>query len=136
MTRHPKGLRRPIETTFHGQSVTLVTVGYLARAANRTTWTIHYWQRIGLLPKPPFHTNHPNPLYRRGVYPEPFVRRVVEIVSRNQIGDRLDRRDWFWFRDEVFAAYDQTVRPLLATDVDCVSAFTASRCPTQLPLSG
>jgi hypothetical protein len=93
--------------------VKLVTVGYLAQAVNRTTWSIRHWQAIGLMPPPPFHTNHPNPLYRRGVYPQSFVDAVAEIVKRNEIGPRLERRFWSAFRNEVDIAYEETVESLL-----------------------
>jgi hypothetical protein len=115
--RKIKGLRRPITTKVGDQQVQLVTIGYLARAANRTPWSIRHWQALGLMPLPPFQTNHPDPLYRRGIYPEAFVDAIAEIVNRNQIGHRLDRKDWAWFRDEIFAAYDRTVKPLLAGTV-------------------
>jgi hypothetical protein len=112
MDRTTKYLRRPIEAEISGQPVTLLTIGHLAREVNRTPWTIHYWQRIGLLPQLPFFTNHPNPLYRRGVYPEPFVLRVADMFIRNGIGERLGREDWEWFRDEVFAAFQDTMESL------------------------
>lgn len=94
--------------------VRLLTTGYLAIAIGRTPWTIKYWQRMGLLPPPPFAIHQNDVQRRRWLYPEPFVDAVSEIVGRRQIGTRLDREDWPWFREEIVAAYEMTVEPLLS----------------------
>ena len=107
-----KGLRRPIKTNLNGQPVTFLTVGHLARAVHRTTWSVRHWQRLGLLPRPPFAIHRDDDQRRRWLYPADFVRRVAEVVAQYEIGERLNREDWGWFRDEVFAAFRDTMDSL------------------------
>ncbi len=113
MKRPTKGLRSPLLADVRGRQVQMLTVGHMALAINRSTWTVRYWERAGLLPVPPFALHQYDAQRRRWLYPQPFVEAVAEIIKRNQIGDRLDRKDWAWFRDEVFAAFERTVQPLL-----------------------
>lgn len=107
-----KSLPRPISVEIKGQQVGLYTVGYVARILNRTTWTIGYWQRLGLFPEAPFLMRGRDPRGSRGYYPEPFLRRLSQIAAQPYVGRRMVRESWIQFCDEVFAAYDETVSPL------------------------
>lgn len=108
-----KYLRSPISTEIEGgRTCTLLTIGHVALALHRTTWTVRHWQRIGLLP-PPFVINPEVPNLRRSLYPAPFINALVAISDRCHVGRRLDRDQWERFRDEVFGAYEITVGPYL-----------------------
>lgn len=99
--------------TIGGQPVKLVAVGYLAHATKRTCWTVRYWQRLGLLPPPPFALRRDDPQRRRWLYPTEFVDAVAQIVKEMEIGPRLERSMWPSFQSAVSRAYETTVLPLL-----------------------
>ena len=108
-----RNLHTPIRVMVNNQECRMLTIGYVARALGRSTWTVKYWQRLSLLPPAPF-VQHPNdPCTRRRLYPEPFVDAVHEIAGRGYLGVRLDRGDWKRFHDEIMAAHEVTVAPLL-----------------------
>jgi hypothetical protein len=109
-----KYLRLPIRTEIGGRACTLLSIGHVAHALRRTTWTVRYWERIGLLPESPFVLNPDVPRTRRRLYPEGFVNRLGEIADRGYLGKRLDHEQWQQFHDEVLAAYWATVAPLLS----------------------
>lgn len=115
--KHPKGLRHPIRTQINGQPVVLLTVGHLARALARTPWTVRHWQCLGLLPLPPFAIREEDFQRRRWLYPESFVEALAEVIERNGVGPRLERREWGAFQQQVAAAYRATVEPLLTDGV-------------------
>lgn len=54
VSRKPANLRHPIKSEVNGNPVELVTVGYVALALGRTTWTVDRWERFGLIPPAPF----------------------------------------------------------------------------------
>jgi hypothetical protein len=93
--------------------VTLVTVGYVALALGRTVWTVDYWERIGLLPQSPFLLRPGVPLKQRRLYPAAYVKVLGEIAQQDYVRERMERSDWPAFQIAAFAAYEQTVRPLL-----------------------
>lgn len=114
MAQRIKNLRHPIHTEINGQPCVLLTVGYLADAIGRSTWTVKYWTEvIGLLP-PPVRIEHPEtPNLRRGLYTATFVSAMKKYASKDYVVDRLDRKDWPRFHAEVLRAYELTVAPLL-----------------------
>ena len=105
-----RGLRR-ITTTINGEVVTLLTVGHLAHALGRTTWTTNFWMRVGLLPSGPFVINPDVICTYRRLWPESFVDALAEIARRLQLGHRMDRDLWGRFYAEVNRAYGETVVP-------------------------
>jgi hypothetical protein len=113
MIERIKNLRRPITAAINGHSVELLTIGHLAHAVDRSTWTVKHWQRLGLLPRPPVILNPKVPSARRGLYPQLFVRSVAIIAKQDYMYPRLDRADWPKFHAEVLRAYEKTIAPLL-----------------------
>jgi hypothetical protein len=117
-----RNLRRPIRQTVNGQVVYLLTTGYLSDAIGRSKWSVKYWQRLGLLPQPPFVLHPDVQSARRYLYPATFVKCLAVIASQDYVVGRLERKDWQRFQHEVWAAYETTVVPLLGaagvTDVD------------------
>ena len=112
MDNSTKWLRSPIHTEVGGRPCTLLTIGHVAHALGRTTWTVRYWTRLGLLPEPAFHLNPGNPRARRTLYPGPYVLALADIADRGYVGPRLDRDQWRRFQLDVWAAYQETVLPL------------------------
>lgn len=112
-----KGLRSPIRTTINGHATVLYTNGWVVHILNRTPWTLQHWQRIGLFPKAPFTLNPSNRPAKRWLWPEPFLQSLKVIGKSSYYGDRLDRADFQRFHDDVFAAYEKSVKPLLARAV-------------------
>jgi hypothetical protein len=55
------------------------------------------------------------------------VQRLKEIAGHEYVGTRLDYKDWQYFRDEVFEAYNETVTPLLAGVVMPETPITVGR---------
>ena len=92
-----KGLHKPIKMDIEG-SVTLLTIGYVARVLGRSTWTIKHWTKIGLLPEAAFIANPNDTRTRRRLYPEPFVKCLDEIAEHGYLGRRMDRAQWQRFR--------------------------------------
>jgi len=109
-------LHKPIYRQIDGRPVCLLTIGHVAHVCRRTTWTIKYWTKIGLFPEAPFLLYPEVPRSRRRLYPKPFVLALTDIVDAGYLGDRLDRDQWIRFRNEVFAAYDRTALPMLASN--------------------
>ena len=120
-----KGHRHPIITQIKGQEVTLLTVAYVAKAIGRSKWSVKHWQRLGLLPEPPFVLHPDVQEARRYLYPATFVQCLAEIASQDYVVRRLERQDWQRFQNEVWTAYETTVAPLLGTCVtrEAVSAM-------------
>jgi len=108
-----RSLRRPITHTVNGEVVTFLTIGYVAKAIGRTQWSVKHWQRLGLLPQPPFVLRPAAPEAKRGLYPQLFVKCLARIAKQDYVISRLDRKDWQRFQHEVWAAYEATVGPLL-----------------------
>ena len=117
MSQQWKGLHRPIVTVINGHPITLLTIGYVARALGRTNGTIKYWERYGLLPQAAFISNPNNLSTRRRLYPEPYVERLGEIGRQGYVGQRMDRDCWRRFHHDVFEAYAATVAPLIRPGV-------------------
>jgi hypothetical protein len=112
MDSNVKYLRSPIKTEIAGRPCTLLTIGHLAQALGRTTWTVRHWTRIGLLPQAPFDMWPDDPRRRRRLYPQPFVLALAEIAAMGYMGPRLDRNQWRRFQLEVWEAFAATVVPL------------------------
>lgn len=112
MDNSTKGLRHPIITTIDGHRCELLTVGHVAAALGRSSWTVRYWTRLGLLPEAPFDLNYGDAHRRRRLYPRPFVLALAELVQRDYPCPRLDRESWQQFQKDVWAAYKETVLPL------------------------
>ena len=112
-----KGLRSPIRTTINGHACVLYTNGYIAHIMNRTPWCIAYWQRIGLFPKSRIALNPSNRPAKRWLWPEPFLQSLRVIAKSSYYGERLERADFQRFHDDVFAAYEKTIKPLLVPAV-------------------
>ena len=91
----------------------MLSIGYLAHALGRSTWTAKEWTRIGLLPPAPVIQNPKTPNLRRRYYPAPFISAMKDIASKDYVVDRLDRQDWSRFHAEVLRAYERTIAPLL-----------------------
>jgi hypothetical protein len=110
-----RNLRRPFDVEIHDhQKIEVVSIGYVARALGRTTWTVKSWQRIGLLPNAPWLLDPEISNLRRRLFPVTFVEALAVIAKRNHLGRRLDRSQWRRFQLDVFDAYDRTVVPLLS----------------------
>ena len=99
MADHLKNLHQPYEVKLTDKPTRLLTVGYLAAALHRTTWTIHYWERIGLLPPPPFVINPERLRTKRHLYPEAFISAITEMAGHYP-GRRLEREEWRRFQLE------------------------------------
>jgi hypothetical protein len=122
-----KGLRHPIITTINGNRCELVTVGHLAAALGRSSWTVRYWTQLGLLPEAPFDLNPGDTHRRRRLYPRPFVNALAELVDRDYMGPRLDREWWQQFQADVWVAYSETVVPLVGVADDlCIGGACAT----------
>jgi hypothetical protein len=113
MIKRIKNLRRPIETTINGHSVKLLHIGHVILALRRTKWSILEWEKLGLIPPAPFRRRSVDPHLRRRLYPEDYVKRLAVIGSQPYLQDRLPRKYWSLFHDQVYAAYEETVTPLL-----------------------
>lgn len=120
-----KNLHRPISVVIDGSECTLLTIGYMAAALHRTTWTIHYWERLGLLPSPPFVINPERLRTKRHLYPEAFVAEITEI-AKHYSSRRLEREQWRTFQMEARQVYSRTVEPLLPPGVITPLAVTAA----------
>jgi hypothetical protein len=112
MADHIRSLHRPYEVQLNEQPVRLLTVGYLAAALHRTSWTVHHWERIGLLPPPPFVINPERLRTKRHLYPEAFIAAIAEMAEHYS-GRRLDREKWRAFQLEARQAYSRTVGVML-----------------------
>ena len=49
-----KNLRRPVVVEINGATVTLVTIGHMARALRRTTMRLKQWEECGVFPPAPY----------------------------------------------------------------------------------
>lgn len=107
-------LRHPIRAKINGETTKFLTVGHLALAAARSTWTIDHWIRIGLLAPNPFVLNADVPLSLRRLWPEDLVDALHKIAEQDYVGTRLDYVHWTRFQAEVWAAHNELVMPLLA----------------------
>jgi hypothetical protein len=116
---------RCIEIQVDGEIRTLCTIGKVASALDRSSWTIRHWQHLGLFPETPFFLNPEIPRTRRRLFPETFVKSLAEIGGQGFVGQRLDRKDWDRFHHEVLAAYKETVTPLISAGVTEPSIFSA-----------
>lgn len=112
-----KSLHRPIEVVINGQRCEMLTIGHVAHAVGRTTWTVRYWTKIGLFPVTPFFWDPSETRARFRLYPLPFVESLQAITNKGYSGRRLDRESWARFQDDVFRAYKETVTPLLSSPV-------------------
>jgi hypothetical protein len=111
-----RNLHRPILVKINGEECPMLTIGYVALALRRTTWTIKYWQRIGLLPRDAFVLNPNSQSARRRLFPEQYVQRL-DAIGRQYLGPRMDRDQWATFRRLAFEAFEETVAPLLGRNV-------------------
>jgi hypothetical protein len=102
---------RSIEIQINGKVATLCTIGHVARVLRRTTWTVKYWEAIGLLPPAPYILNPEVPRTRRRLYLAEYIEALGVIADRGYLGRRLDRDEWRRFHDDAFMAYQQTVTP-------------------------
>ncbi len=107
-----KYLRSPIRTEIDGRTCILLTIGHVALALGRTTWTVRYWTRLGLLPEAPFDLHPDEPRLRKRLYPESYVLALADIANRGYLGPRLDRDRWRRFQLDVWEAFRMTVVPL------------------------
>ena len=107
-----KYLRSPIRTEIDGRACTLLTIGHVALALGRTTWTIRHWTRLGLFPEAPFDLYPDEPRRRRRLFPEAYVVALADIADQGYLEGRLDRDQWRRFQLDVWAAYQETVVPL------------------------
>ena len=127
-----RGLRHPIATEIQGQQCTLLTIGHVALALGRTTWTVRYWTRLGLLPQAPFDVYPDDPRRRRRLFPEAYVVALAEIAEQGYMDPRLERGQWRRFQLDVWRVYEETVVPLTdgvvpiggVADDGCTSAST------------
>ena len=110
-------LRRPINADIGGQVVSLVTIGHVAAALHRETWTIRNWTDLGLFPKAPVILETGLNCTRRTLYPVPFVDQLCVIGNRAYMGRRMDREHWDRFYADVMAAHALYVAPLLPAGV-------------------
>ena len=94
-----------------------MTVAYVAKAIGRSKWSVKHWQRLGLLPEPPFVLHPDVQEARRYLYPATFIDCLAQIASQDYVVRRLDREDWQRFHNEVYEAYERTVAPLLGGGV-------------------
>ena len=94
MVQRIKNLRHPIHVEVNGNQCEMLSIGYLAHALGRSTWTAKEWTRIGLLPPAPVIQNPKTPNLRRRYYPAPFISAMKDIASKDYVVDRLDRQDW------------------------------------------
>lgn len=108
-------LHQPIEVVINGERCKMLTIGHLANAVGRTTWTVRYWTKCGLVPPTPFYWDPSENRARFRLYPQPFVESLETIAAKGYLGRRLDRQDWARFRDDVLRAYNDTVTPLLGS---------------------
>lgn len=108
-----RNLRAPISFTIAGQEVELVTIGHVAHALGRGTWTIRYWQRIGLFPDTPFFLYPAIPKFCRHLFPAQFVEQLAVIPGLDYWGPRLEHDQWQRFQQDVWRAYEETVLPLM-----------------------
>lgn len=114
MPDHVKHLRHPIHAELAGEPwCDLMTVGHVAVALRRSTWTIRNWQKLGLLPPTPFFIHAEIPNLRRRLFPREFVEALSTIADKGLPGRRLYRADWMRFHADVLVAYEATVLPLL-----------------------
>ena len=117
-----KGLRHPILATVNGHRCELLTIGHLAAALGRSSWTVRYWTRLGLLPEAPFDLHPGEPHRRRRLYPRLFVDALAELVDRDFSGPRLERESWQQFQTAVWAKYGETVVPYIDGVGDSLSS--------------
>lgn len=89
-----------------------MTIGHVALALGRTTWTIRHWTRLGLFPEAPFDLYPDEPRRRRRLFPEAYVVALADIADQGYLEGRLDRDQWRRFQLDVWAAYQETVVPL------------------------
>ena len=108
-----KNLRRPITATINGKSITLLTIGHVAHAVGRTTASVKYWERCGLFPLSQFWLSpDDSPAQPLRLYPETFVKSLIQIRQEDYLGARLDRDQWPRFYEDVTAAYERAMAPL------------------------
>lgn len=93
--------------------VRLLPIGYLTAALRRTRGTVLCWERMKLLPPPPFLMNPHQHRAKRRLYPEDYVRELSRIRERHYPGARLEREQWRRFQEHVYDAYNRLVMPLL-----------------------
>ena len=104
---------RTIRIVVYGREEEMLMIGHVARALRRTVWTVKSWEHLGLLPRAAFVLN-PNSLSaRRRLYPPAYVDALQEIRKQGYLGRRLERDQWQRFHVEVWAAFEETVTPLL-----------------------
>jgi hypothetical protein len=108
-----KYLRSPIRTEIEGRTCSLLTIGHVAIALGRTTWTIRYWIRLGLLPEAPFDLYPDEPRRRRRLFPAAYVAALAEIANQGYMDGRLDRDQWRRFQLDAWHAYETTVGSLM-----------------------
>ena len=113
MVEKQRNLHKPIHGVINGQPCELLTVGYLCLGLRRTSWTLRHWEKIGLFPPAPFVQHPDDSRIRRRLYPSPYVDALKDIGERGYLGRRMDRNQWNRFHDEVRAAYQTTVDPLM-----------------------
>jgi hypothetical protein len=135
MVERIKNLRHPIHAEINGHPCVMLTIGHLAHAVGRSNWTIKHWTKLGLLPAAPFLQRPNVSNTRRRLYPEPFVKCLAEIAAREYVGDRLERAEWERFREDVNAAFQTTVVPLLGLGVTRTASDVVDKTRDAMPES-
>ena len=120
-------------TAWQGRSP-ITPIGYIATSLRRTRGTALLWKKIKLLPPTPFATNPDRHRAKRRLYPEPYVSELARITERHYRGARLEREHWRSFQEDVYAAYNRLVMPLLGdcfppVEIELDSGQGAGRSP-------
>ena len=89
----------------------MLPIGYLTAALRRTRGTVLCWERMKLLPPPPFLMNPHRHRAKRRLYPENYLLELARIAKRYP-GARLEREQWRSFQEDVYDAYNRHVMPL------------------------
>ena len=79
---------RSMVVEVDGVQVRLLTVGALAAAVNRTSATIRFWERRGLIPRAPYVLETEDPRAKRRLYPPEIVEAVRRVALQECFGRR------------------------------------------------
>lgn len=125
MTRKLRNHRPPFDLKVNGTVVTVVTVGYLASAVNRSVSSVLRWERQGILPA----ALRFGPMRLR-VYPLRFVEGISAAASRH-LGARAEGPSGHQFCRAMFEVYCQELRPFVGYEagVTAVGESGGARAP-------